>query len=205
MMNNQGILIVVSAPSGCGKDTVISRVLEKLGDDASLSVSMTTRAMRPGEAEGVNYFYVTVDEFKEHIANGDILEYTNYGSNFYGTPVKPVKDKLSQGKIVILIIEVEGGENVKKVFPEAKKIFIVPPSMQELENRLRKRGTDAEESIIKRLEIAETELKRANEYDYIVENSVLENAVDDVMAIIRAGQLEISKMQNKIREVITNA
>lgn len=205
MMNNQGILIVVSAPSGCGKDTVISKVLEKLGDEASLSVSMTTRAMRPGEAEGVNYYYVSVDEFKEHIANGDILEYTKYGSNFYGTPVKPVKDKLSQGKIVILIIEVEGGGNVKKIFPEAKKIFIVPPSMQELENRLRKRGTDAEEAILERLEIAETELQRAKEYDYIVENSVLENAVDDVMAIIRAGQLEISKMQNKIREVITNA
>ena len=204
-MNNQGILIVVSAPSGCGKDTVISKVLEKLGDAASLSVSMTTRAMRPGEEEGVNYYYVSVDEFREHIENGDILEYTNYGSNFYGTPIKPVKDKLNQGKVVILIIEVEGGKNVKKIFPDAKKIFIVPPSMDELEKRLRNRATDSEEAIIKRLKIAETELKRAVEYDYIVENSVLEDAVDDVMAIIRSGQLEISKMQNKIREVITNA
>ncbi len=205
MMNNNGILIVVSAPSGCGKDTVISKVLEKLGDEASLSVSMTTRAMRPGEAEGINYYYVSVDEFRKHIENGDILEYTNYGSNFYGTPIKPVKDKLAQGKIVILIIEVEGGENVKKVFPDAKKIFIIPPSLEELEKRLRKRGTDSEESIIKRLEIAETELARATEYDYIVENSILEEAVNDVMSIIRAGQLEISKMQNKIREVIINA
>lgn len=204
-MNNQGILIVVSAPSGCGKDTVISKVLEKLGDAASLSVSMTTRAMRPGEEEGVNYYYVSVDEFREHIENGDILEYTNYGSNFYGTPIKPVKDKLNQGKVVILIIEVEGGKNVKKIFPDAKKIFIVPPSMDELEKRLRNRATDSEEAIIKRLKIAETELKRAVEYDYIVENSVLEDAVDDVMAIIRSGQLEITKMQNKIREVITNA
>lgn len=204
-MNNNGILIVVSAPSGCGKDTVISKVLEKLGDAAALSVSMTTRAIRPGEAEGVNYYYVTVDDFKNHIANGDMLEYTCYGSNYYGTPVKPVKDKLSEGKIVFLIIEVEGGENVRKVFPEAKKIFIVPPSMQELENRLRKRGTDSEEAILNRLKIAETELKRAVEYDYIVENSILDDAVNDVMAIIRAGQLEITKTQNKIREVITNA
>lgn len=204
-MNNKGILIVVSAPSGCGKDTLISKVLERLGDEASLSVSMTTRAMRPGEAEGVNYYYVSVDEFKEHIANGDILEYTNYGSNFYGTPIKPVREKLSQGKIVILIIEVEGGGNVKKIFPDAKKIFIIPPSMQELEKRLRNRGTDSEEAILNRLEIAETELKRAVEYDYIVENDSLENAVEDIMSIIRAGQLEISKMQNKIREVITNA
>ena len=204
-MNNQGILIVVSAPSGCGKDTVISKVLEKLGDDAVVSVSMTTRAMRPGEAEGVNYYYVSVDEFKEHIANGDMLEYTSYGSNYYGTPVKPVKDRLAEGKIVFLIIEVEGGENVKKVFPEAKKIFVVPPSMKELERRLRNRGTDSEEAIMKRLEIAQTELGRACEYDYIIENSVLEDAVNDVMSIIRAGQLEITKMQNKVREVITNA
>lgn len=204
-MNNEGILLVVSAPSGCGKDTVISKVLEQLGDKAMLSVSMTTRAMRPGEAEGVNYFYVSVDEFKKHIANGDMLEYATYGSNFYGTPVKPVKDKLKEGKIVILIIEVEGGGNVKKIFPEAKKIFIVPPSMEVLEARLRNRGTDSEEAINERLKIAETELKRAIEYDYIIENSVLEDAVSDVMSIIRAGQLEISKMKNKISEVITNA
>ena len=204
-MNNKGILIVVSAPSGCGKDTIISKVLEKLGDKASLSVSMTTREMRPGEAEGVNYYYVSVDEFKKHISDGDMLEYTNYGSNYYGTPIKPVKDKLAEGKIVILIIEVEGGGNVKKIFPDAKKIFIVPPSMKELEKRLRNRGTDSEESIIKRLKIAETELSRANEYDYIIENSILEDAVSDVMAIIRAGQLEITKMQNIVREVMTNA
>lgn len=205
MMNKKGQLIVVSAPSGCGKDTVISRVLEKFGDEAALSVSMTTRAMRPGEKEGVNYYYVSVDEFKEHIKNGDMLEYANYGSNYYGTPVKPVKERLAEGKTVFLIIEVEGGGNVKKIFPEAKKIFIIPPSMQELENRLRGRGTDSEESIAKRMEIAKTELERAIEYDYVIENSVLEDAVSDVISIIRAGQLEIKNMQNKVREVMTNA
>lgn len=204
-MNNEGLLLVVSAPSGCGKDTVISKVLEQLGDKAMLSVSMTTRAMRPGEKEGVNYFYVSVDEFKKHIENGDMLEYAIYGSNFYGTPIKPVKDKLKEGKIVILIIEVEGGGNVKKIFPEAKKIFIVPPSMQVLESRLRNRATDSDEAIKERMQIALTELRRAEEYDYIIENSVLEDAVSDVMSIIRAGQLEISKMKNKISEVITNA
>ena len=204
-MNNEGLLLVVSAPSGCGKDTVISKVLEQLGDKAMLSVSMTTRAMRPGEKEGVNYFYVSVDEFRKHIENGDMLEYATYGSNFYGTPIKPVKDKLKEGKIVILIIEVEGGGNVKKIFPEAKKIFIVPPSMQVLESRLRNRATDSDEAIKERMQIALTELRRAEEYDYIIENSVLEDAVNDVMSIIRAGQLEISKMKNKISEVITNA
>ena len=205
MMNKKGLLIVVSAPSGCGKDTVISKVLEKLGNEASLSISMTTRAMRPGEAEGVNYYYVSVDQFKKHIENGDMLEYASYGSNFYGTPIKPVKDMLEQGKTVFLIIEVEGGGNVKKIFPEAKKIFIVPPSMEELESRLRSRGTDSEEAIVKRMEIAKTELERAIEYDYVVENDVLDEAVSDVMSIIRAGQLEIKYMQNKIREVMTNA
>ena len=204
-MNNKGILIVISAPSGCGKDTIISKVLENLGDDAMVSVSMTTRSMRPGEEEGVNYFFVSVDEFKQHIENGDMLEYATYGSNYYGTPIKPVKDKLAEGKIVFLIIEVEGGGNVKKIFPEAKKIFIMPPSMQVLESRLRNRGTDSEEAIAERLRIAETELARANEYDYIIENDVLEDAVSDVMSVIRAGQLEISKMKNKISEVITNA
>ena len=205
MMNNKGLLVVVSAPSGCGKDTIIGKVLEIMGNDAALSVSMTTRPIRPGEEEGVNYYFVSVDEFKEHIENGDMLEYANYGSNYYGTPIKPVKDRLEEGKTVFLIIEVEGGSNVKKIFPEAKKIFIVPPSMKELEKRLRSRATDSEEAIKKRLTIAETELKRAYEYDYVIENDVLEDAVSDVMSIIRAHQLEITNMQNKIREVITNA
>ncbi len=205
MMNNKGMLVVISAPSGCGKDTIISKVLDNLGDQAVLSVSMTTRDMRPGEVEGVNYYFVSTDEFNKCIENGDMLEYARYGSNFYGTPVKPVKDRLNEGKIVFLIIEVEGGGNVKKIFPEAKKIFIVPPSMKELENRLRKRATDSEEAISSRLKIAETELERACEYDYVIENDVLEDAVSDVMSIIRAHQLEITNMQNKIREVITNA
>jgi len=204
-MSNKGILVVVSAPSGCGKDTVIGKVLERLGDSADLSISMTTRTIRPGEEEGVNYYYVSTDEFKEHIENGDLLEYAKYGSNYYGTPIKPVKDKLENGKIIFLIIEVEGGGNVKKIFPDAIKIFIIPPSVKELENRLRKRGTDSEVAIADRLKIAQYELARATEYDYIVENSVLENAVNDVISIVRSRQLEITNMKNKIREVINNA
>ena len=188
-MTNKGFVIVVSAPSGCGKDTVIAEVLKKLNGQATLSVSMTTRAMREGEQEGVNYFYVTKEQFISHIENGDMLEYTCYGENYYGTPIMPVKSQLENGKIVILIIEVEGGGNVKKAFPDARKIFIVPPSMTELENRLRSRGTDSEENIRTRLNIAKTELERAGEYDYIVENNQLNKAVDDVLAIIRAEQL----------------
>ena len=204
-MMSKGLLVVVSAPSGCGKDTIVNKILEDMGDKASVSVSMTTRAMRPGEAEGVNYYYVSVDEFKSNIANGEILEYTNYGSNYYGTPIRPVKEKLQNGQVVFLVIEVEGGENVKKIFPDCVKIFVIPPSMEVLEKRLRGRGTDKEEIIAERLTIAKTELQRANEYDYIVENDVLEEAVEDVKSIIRAELLKVNNMQTKLREVIENA
>ena len=197
----KGLLVVVSAPSGCGKDTIISKVVEKMDGNAFISVSMTTRKMRAGEIEGVNYYFVSTDEFKESIKKGEMLEYATYGENYYGTPVGPVRKLLEEGKVVFLIIEVEGGANVKKVFPEAKKIFIIPPSLKVLENRLRSRATDSEEAISKRLDIAFIELQRAYEYDYIVENDVLEDAVNDVMSIIRAEQLRIENMQNKLREV----
>lgn len=202
---SKGLLIVVSAPSGCGKDTIVNEVVKDMGDMASISVSMTTRAIRPGEEEGVNYYYVSTEQFKENIRNGEMLEYTMYGSNYYGTPVKPVQKQLDEGKTVFLIIEVEGGENVKKIFPDCQKIFIVPPSMAELERRLRGRGTDSDDVIRERLLIAETELSRATEYDYIVENDALQEAVEDIKSIIRAEQLKTKNMQTKLREVISNA
>lgn len=202
---NKGLLVVVSAPSGCGKDTIVNEIVKEMGDDASISVSMTTRDMRVGEAEGVNYYYVSKEQFEENIRNGEMLEYTTYGSNYYGTPVGPVKDKLKNGKVVFLIIEVEGGENVKKIFPDCVKIFVIPPSMEVLEKRLRGRGTDKDEVIRERLEIARTELQRATEYDYIVENDVLQEAVEDVKTIIRAEKLRTNVMQTKLREVIDNA
>lgn len=202
---NKGILVVVSAPSGCGKDTVVAEVLKRMHGKGFLSVSMTTRPMRSGETEGVEYFFVSHDEFNKHINDGDMLEYAVYGDNMYGTPIKPVKDMLESGKTVFLIIEVEGGGNVKKVFPDATKIFIMPPSLAELERRLRGRGTDSEEAILKRLEIAKSEILRAEEYDFIVENDKLENAVEDVIMIINSQLLKTDKMKNKIKEVIENA
>lgn len=202
---NKGLLVVISAPSGCGKDTIINEIVKEMGNEASVSVSMTTRDMRPGEAEGVNYYYVSREQFEENIRNGEMLEYTTYGSNYYGTPVGPVKEKLKNGKVVFLIIEVEGGENVRKIFPDCVKIFVIPPSMYELEKRLRGRGSDKEEVIKERMEIAKTELQRATEYDYIVENDVLEEAISDIKTIIRAEQLRINIMQTKLREVIENA
>ena len=203
-MNNNGVLLVVSAPSGCGKDTIIAEVLKKF-DDAFLSVSMTTRPMRPGEAEGVNYYFVSQREFEEKIDCGEMLEYARYGSNYYGTPAGPVRKLLEEGKTVVLIIEVQGAGNVKRMFPEACNIFIIPPSFEILEKRLRGRGTDDDESIIKRLDIAKDELARAVEFDYIVENDVLEEAVEDIVTIIKAEKLKVNKMKNKLSEVINNA
>ena len=202
---NKGLLVVISAPSGCGKDTIINEIVKDMGDEAVISVSMTTRNMRAGEVEGVNYYYVSKEQFEENIRNGEMLEYTTYGSNYYGTPVGPVKENIRNGKVVFLIIEVEGGENVKKIFPDCVKIFVIPPSMEVLEKRLRGRATDKDEIIIERLEIAVTELQRATEYDYIVENDVLEDAIEDVKTIIRAEKLRTKIMQTKLREVIKNA
>ena len=203
-MNNNGVLLVVSAPSGCGKDTIIAEVLKKI-DNAYLSVSMTTRPMRPGEVDGVNYYFVSQPEFEEKIDLGEMLEYARYGSNYYGTPAGPVRDLLEEGKTVILIIEVQGAGNVKRKFPEACNIFIIPPSFEILEKRLRGRGTDDDESIIKRLDIAKDELARAVEFDYIVENDILEEAVEDIVTIIKAEKLKVNKMKNKLSEVINNA
>ncbi len=202
---NKGNLYVVSAPSGCGKDTVISRVVKEMGDKAMISVSMTTRNIRPGEKDGIDYYFVSNEEFQKNISEGLMLEYAVYGSNFYGTPVTPVKEALKNGISVFLIIEVQGGENVKKIFPEAIKIFLIPPSMEVLEKRLRSRGTDSDDAIQTRLRIAIDELKKADEYEYVVENDELENAVSDVLSIVRSNELVYNKMNNKVREVIDNA
>ncbi len=204
-MNSKGQLIVVSGPSGCGKDTLISGVLEKMKNEAFLSVSMTTRAMRPDDIDGVDYYFVDTAEFEKNIKEDKMLEYAKYGSNYYGTPVGPVQKMLDEGKIVFLNIEVEGCKNVRRLFEKVTTIFVLPPSFKELERRLRSRGTDSEESITTRLEIAKTEMTKAEEYDYIIVNDELEKAVEDIMSIIRAQKLCADKMKNKISEVMNNA
>ena len=190
MMNN-GLLVVLSGPSGSGKDTVLKNVLEKMDGDAFLSVSMTTRSMRVGEKEGIDYFFVSKEQFQKNIDDDLMLEYAKYGSNYYGTPIGPVKEVLKTGKTVFLNIEVQGGANIRRLMPEAVQIFIVPPSMEELERRLRKRGTENEECICERLKIAEEEMKRADEYDYIVINDTLEDAVEQVLSIVQKSLVNI--------------
>ena len=145
-MNKDRYLVVVSGPSGCGKDTVVKTMREK-HPEIEVSVSATSRAMREGEAEGVNYYYMTRETFQQKVQAGEILEYTQYNGNLYGTPKHEVDTRIAQGRTVILVIEVEGAGNIRKLYPEALTIFLLPPSMEELENRLRSRGTESEEAI----------------------------------------------------------
>lgn len=198
--NKEGILIVLSAPSGCGKDTVLARL-----SGVRRSVSMTTRAMREGEINGVDYYFVTEDYFLKQLEEGKILEYTSYNGNYYGTPKQAVDEWLKAGETVVLKIEVEGGGNIRKLYPDSVGIFLVPPSMQTLERRLRKRSSESEDEIYSRLTIAQNEIKHATEYDYIVVNDDIDCAVGDIQAIIRTEKLKTSRSKNKICEVINNA
>ncbi len=204
-MNECGLLLVISGPSGSGKDTIIERVLDRIGDEGFLSVSMTTRKKRCTEQDGVHYYFVSQEEFLQNVENDRMLEYAQYGQNYYGTPIGPIEDLLSKGKTVILNIEVTGGKNVRRLMPQAVEVFVVPPSIEELERRLKGRGTETQEAIVRRLDIAKDELLCARDYDYIVVNDVLDEAVDDMLAIIRASKLKTEKSIQKICEVINYA
>ncbi|MDE6133399.1 MAG: guanylate kinase, partial [Oscillospiraceae bacterium] len=174
---NKGMLIVVSGPSGCGKGSVLAEILKS--DRFFYSVSATTRSPRSGETDGVNYFFLTKEKFEQLTSEDGMLEYASYCGNYYGTLKKPVEDMLEQGKHVILEIEVQGAMKIMEKCPEAVFVFILPPSLKELERRLNKRGTEAEDVIKKRLSEAAGEIKQAYKYDYAVINGELEKAVDD--------------------------
>ena len=199
-MHNNGILMVLSGPAGSGKDTVLGELYKQI-PEMKQSVSMTTRLPRDGEIDGVDYYFVSNENFETAIKDGKMLEYAQYGSNFYGTPKEPVDRMLNEGKIVVLKIEVQGAENIRKIYPDLVTIFITPPNMSVLESRLRRRGTESEEDIRHRLEIAADELSRIEEYNYIVINDELENVVNDVKTIISAEKLKVSRRNKIISEV----
>ncbi len=203
-MNAKGLLVIISGPSGSGKDTVLSLVLKK-EEWLQKSISMTTRAKREGEVDGVDYYFVTKEYFEKQISSKNMLESAVYSSNYYGTPKAPVDKWLNDDKTVVLKIEVQGAEKIKKIYPDSVSIFIMPPSMQVLEKRLRGRDTDSEESIRMRMDAAIGEIGCADKYDYIVFNDVLEDVVEDITAIIKAEKFKSTRMKNSVREVIKNA
>lgn len=186
---SRGLLIVVSGPAGSGKGTVNSQLVAT--GDFVFSVSATTRAPRPGEVNGVNYHFVSKEEFQRRIDEEGFLEYTTYCGNFYGTPLKEAMAVLESGKNLILEIECDGAKNVKRIFPDAVLIMLIPPTFSIQEERLRGRATETEEVILARLEKAKREIEQIDAYDYIVYNYNGGSAVaaDDIKAIVRAEKL----------------
>jgi guanylate kinase len=183
MSSAKGKIIILSAPSGTGKGTIIKRLLE-LFPELVFSVSATTRTPRSGEIEGLSYYFIKRDRFIDMIAHDEFLEYAKYVGEYYGTPKKPVYDRVESGKTVLLDIEVQGALQVKAKEPEAIFIFIIPPDMPELERRLRGRRTDSEEKLTARLERARIELSEKDKYDHIVINDHVNRAADEILSII---------------------
>ena len=200
-MNRRGMLIVLSGPSGSGKGTIIKSLLQQR-EDTVLSISVTTRAPRPGEEDGVHYFFRTREDFEELIRRNALLEFAEYNGNYYGTPEDAIKAWLSEGKNVLLEIEVQGAEKVMDFRSDLVSIFITIPSMAELERRLRDRGTETEDKIRGRMEVARRELTRAFRYDYVVLNDEVELAVKRINTIIDAEQMRYARMENYVLEVL---
>ena len=203
-MNKKGLLLVVSGPSGVGKGTLMKLLLEK-NPNLRLSVSATTRSPRPGEVDGESYFFLTRPQFDALIAEDGFLEYAIYGDNCDGTPKKMVEDARAVGQDVILEIEVQGAMQIREKCPDAVLIFILPPSYEELKNRLIGRHTEPTEVVERRLATAKRELLRAGEYDYAVVNDQLETAAEQLLAVIEAAKCTANEMKEFIDEVNRHA
>lgn len=201
-LNERGLLVVISGPSGVGKGTVRKALFDMPKHNLTYSVSMTTRKMRPGEVNGVDYYFVSKEDFEQKIKDGKLLEYAEFVGNYYGTPLDKVNEQLDNGNEVVLEIEVEGAQQVKKKMPDCVSIFIVPPGKEALYERLRARGTESEEIIQQRIEKANREFKKAYLYDYIVVNDEVSNAADRIMAIIRAEHAKTERSIYKYMELI---
>ncbi|MCR5329311.1 MAG: guanylate kinase [Saccharofermentans sp.] len=205
-MENRGLIVAVSGPSGVGKGTVLARV-EELIEQANPgsvghSISVTTRAPRGQEKDGVEYYFRTKEEFEQMIADGKIVEYDKYVDNYYGTPSEPLEKMIDKGQDVLFDITIEGSLALDRKFgDDAATIFILPPSMEVLENRLRGRGTETEEKIMLRMEQAKAEIKRAGEFEYIITNDDVERAAQDILAIIKSEKLKASRNINAIKEI----
>lgn len=201
---SKGKILVISGPSGVGKGTVVKELLEN-SNEFALSISATTRKPREGEVNGVNYFFLTKEEFLIKAENGQMIEYAEYCENYYGTPREYVENTIEKGKNIILEIEVQGAMNVKESMPQAVTLFIMPDRWETLEKRLRKRGTESEEVIQARLKTAITEIEQAYKYDYIVINGELERCVADVKSIIDVENMKTNDNLDFIKGVLKDA
>ncbi len=199
-MRTEGLLIVISGFSGAGKGTAMKRLLEKY-DNYALSISATTRSPREGEIDGREYFFKTKEQFEEMINNDELIEYANYVGNYYGTPKEYVEKQLKSGNNCILEIEIQGAMNIKKMYPNAVLMFIMPPSVTALYDRLKGRGTEDEATILKRMSRAVEESEGLTDYDYIVINDDLEQCVDEINACIESEHRRIIGNIEKINNI----
>lgn len=202
-----GALYIISAPSGAGKTSLVSQLIE-LDSHIVVSVSSTTRPMRTGEKDGLNYHFLTLNEFEQKISEGDFLEHAKVFDNYYGTSKSSVEEQLAKGKDVILEIDYQGAQQVRELMPNATSIFILPPSKEELKRRLNGRGTDSEEVIAKRLGESMNEMSHYNEFDYLVINNHFQTALEELHSIFKAGRLlktaQIENHQNLIQQLLDN-
>ena len=180
-----GSIIILSGPSGAGKNTVYDELV-KMSDSIAQTISATTRSPRDNEKDGVDYYFVSVERFEELINEGALIEYVKYGNNYYGTLKSEIARLTADGKTVILVIEVNGAANIKKAIPESTSVFIVPPSIEELRRRIVSRGQNTESEVETRIAIAVEEMKYKDSYDYCVVNDTLENCVNDIFKIINS-------------------
>ncbi len=201
---NKGRLFIVSGPSGSGKDTVLKKVFEKY-QDISFSISSITRDMRAGEIAGEKYNFISREEFERMIADNALLEHNIFVGNYYGTPRKPVEDCINSGGDMIVEVDVNGAAQIREKMPEAVSIFIMPPSFEVLRQRLSGRGTETEKQVADRLLSAIGEIARAVEYDYIVVNDVLEEAVEDLISVIRTDRFKTDRQTELINEILNKA
>lgn len=191
LKSKKGIFIVISGPSGVGKGTIVKELLERF--NAWYSISMTTRPKRENEIDKVNYFFVTKEQFEENIKEDGFIEYATYNNNYYGTPRKEIDNKLNNNIDVIAEIEVKGAKKVKELYKDSVLIYILPPSFEELETRLRNRNTEDNTTIEKRLNIAKEELKQIDIYDYVVVNNTVEETTNNVINIIESEKSKVSR------------
>lgn len=192
----KGLLIVVSGASGTGKGTVCKKLLDDM-PEVAYSISATTRTPRPGEVNGREYYFLSIDEFKGWIADGKFLEYAEVYGNFYGTPFNKIEERLNRGEDILLEIDVQGALNVKRKCPDGIYIFLLPPSLEELKNRIKGRGTETPESLERRLANAVAEIQIGREYKYVVVNDTIANAAAQIAAILTAERCKVARNADK--------